>query len=448
MITILSKTMFTSCYMYLHSGLPQHQNGMYGLHHSFHHFQSFDPVQSLPLILNKTGDIWYGIIGKKHVGPEYVYPFPFAYTEENYNLDQVGRNITFMKELVYKFLTEAKEKDKQFLLYIGFFDVHRCGNIAKYGQFCEKFGDGTPGMGTIPDWHPVDYSPDDVYVPYFIQNTTAAKEDLAAQYRAVSRMDQGIGLFMQALKDFGYENDTIVIYTADNGIPFPNAKTNLYDPGMAEPMMISNPLARQRWGQETEAMASLTDIVPTILDWFGIPYPKYTIFGHNPVTLQGHSMLPLTEEEPASGWDTVFSSHNLHEVSMYYPTRVLRNKQYKLIHNVNYKMPYPIATDIYSSLTFQDLLHNTINGTATNWFKTLNQYYYRDPWELYDLEQDPHEMKNLASVPQYKDTFTKLASALHEWQNATDDPWLCAPNGVLENGSNGQPVCLTLDNNV
>ena len=53
------------------SGLPQHQNGMYGLHHTFHHFDSFDAVRSLPLLLQKE-NIRTGIIGKKHVGPETV----------------------------------------------------------------------------------------------------------------------------------------------------------------------------------------------------------------------------------------------------------------------------------------------------------------------------------------------------------------------------------------
>lgn len=52
-------------------GLPQHQNGMYGLHHSYHHFNSFDAVKSLPLVLQKN-NVRTGIIGKKHVGPETV----------------------------------------------------------------------------------------------------------------------------------------------------------------------------------------------------------------------------------------------------------------------------------------------------------------------------------------------------------------------------------------
>ncbi|KAL1005497.1 hypothetical protein UPYG_G00059870 [Umbra pygmaea] len=56
------------------TGLPQHQNGMYGLHQGVHHFNSFDGVQSLPLLLGQA-NIRTGIIGKKHVGPGPVYPF-------------------------------------------------------------------------------------------------------------------------------------------------------------------------------------------------------------------------------------------------------------------------------------------------------------------------------------------------------------------------------------
>ena len=52
-------------------GLPQHQNGMYGLHHDVHHFNTFDEVRSLPLLLEKA-NVRTGIIGKKHVGPESV----------------------------------------------------------------------------------------------------------------------------------------------------------------------------------------------------------------------------------------------------------------------------------------------------------------------------------------------------------------------------------------
>ena len=79
---------------------------MYGLHHDVHHFSSFDSnklgVVSVSKKLIDRG-VFTGIIGKKHVGPETVYPFDFAHTEENSSINQVGRNITRIKNLVEEF---------------------------------------------------------------------------------------------------------------------------------------------------------------------------------------------------------------------------------------------------------------------------------------------------------------------------------------------------------
>ena len=421
------------------TGLPQHQNGMYGLEHAFHHFQSFDQVMSLPRILNKTGGYWTGIIGKKHVAPESVYPYAYSFTEQDgYNINQVGRNITYMKELARNFLAKAQKSKEPFFLYIGFHDTHRgCGS-----GFCENFGDGSKGNGLIPDWNPVTYDPEDVEVPYFIQDTPTARKDIANLYKTISRLDQGVGLMMEALKDYGFDDNTLVMYVSDNGCPFPNAKTNLYESGMIEPMMISNPLNKERWGEKSTALVSTTNIVPTVLDWFGLKYPNYKIFGPHATTLQSDSLLPLTEKEPTEGWDTVFASHDFHEITMYYPMRVIRTKQFRLIKNLNFGMPYPMATDLYSAPTFQDILNNTLHNQTTKWFKTLQQYYWRDQYELYDIVNDPHEMKNLANNARYASTLKELQNKLHSWRDATDDPWICWPEGVYLGGE----TCHTLKN--
>lgn len=80
-----------------------------------------------------------------------------------------------------------------FFLYIAFHDPHRCGHTnPQYGNFCEKFGNGEPGMGVIEDWHPIYYKPEQVQLPYFVQDTPAARQDVAAQYTTISRLDQGI----------------------------------------------------------------------------------------------------------------------------------------------------------------------------------------------------------------------------------------------------------------
>ncbi|KAK2569718.1 N-sulfoglucosamine sulfohydrolase [Acropora cervicornis] len=431
------------------TGLPQHQNGMYGLHHDVHHFNSFDDVRSLPLLLQQA-NVRTGIIGKKHVGPEVVYPFEFSYTEEHHSILQVGRNITYIKELTQKFLQGSERDSRPFFLYIGFHDPHRCGHThPEYGSFCEKFGNGEPGMGLIPDWKPVLYSPDEVIVPYFVQDTPAARQDIAAQYTTISRLDQGIGLLLDEFRQAGFEDNTLIIYSSDNGIPFPTGRTNLLDPGMSEPYLVSSPYAPERWGELSDAMVSLLDIVPTVLDWYDISYPSYTVLGKD-VKLTGKSVLPLLHKETSAGWDTIFASHNLHEVTMYYPMRVVRNKAFKLIHNLNYKMPFPIDQDFFVSPTYQDLLNRTQEGKPTKWFRTLDQYYYRDQWELYDLKTDPKELKNLFGKPNYQGVVKELQGKLQVWQNITYDPWICSPGSVLEDKGRypRSGVCLSMHNGV
>ncbi|XP_022445121.1 N-sulphoglucosamine sulphohydrolase isoform X1 [Delphinapterus leucas] len=422
------------------TGLPQHQNGMYGLHQDVHHFNSFDRVQSLPLLLGRAG-VLTGIIGKKHVGPEMVYPFDFAYTEENGSVLQVGRNITRMKLLVRKFL--QTRDNRPFFLYVAFHDPHRCGHSQpQYGAFCEKFGNGESGMGQIPDWTPQTYNPKDVQVPYFVPDTPAARADLAAQYTTISRMDQGIGLVLQELRGAGVLNDTLVIFTSDNGIPFPSGRTNLYWPGTAEPMLVSSPEHPKRWGQVSEAYVSLLDLTPTILDWFSIPYPSYAIFGSKTVQLTGRSLLPALEAEPL--WTTVFGSQSHHEVTMSYPMRSVHHQNFHLVHNLHFKMPFPIDQDFYVSPTFQDLLNRTTAGRPTGWYKDLHHYYYRERWELFDRSQDPHETQNLATDPRYAQVLELLQTQLVKWQWETHDPWVCAPNGVLEEKLS--PQCRPLHN--
>ncbi|RZF43823.1 hypothetical protein LSTR_LSTR006364 [Laodelphax striatellus] len=416
------------------TGRPNHENGMYGLHNGYHNFNSLNKVDSLPKILSKHG-IRTGIIGKKHVGPSKNYKFDYEQTEENNSILQVGRNITKIKLLVREFLSQ--NKSKPFFLYVAFHDPHRCEHThPEYGYFCEKFGNGEQGMGTIKDWTPIYYVPDQVEVPYFVQDTPYSRIDIAKQYTTISRLDQGVGLVLKELKDAGHANDTLIIYTSDNGIPFPAGRTNLYDSGMAVPLLMSTQEFPERQNQVTYSLSSLLDVTPTVLDWFGIKYrPKMS-------PLQGKSLLPLLKKEPsfeeasasevADDEPAVFASHSLHEVTMYYPMRVIRTKHFKLIHNLNYRMPFPIDQDFYVSLSFQDLLNRTEQKQPLFWNRNLEEYYYRPEWQLFDLRLDPEETVNLISKPELKDVITTLKRRLSDWQKATNDPWICSPGGVLE----------------
>lgn len=468
------------------TGLPVHQNGMYGLHHSVHHFSSFPRVHSLPYILANNG-VRTGIVGKKHVGPEDVYPFEFAYTEETESIMQVGRNITRIRELVRTFLTD--NDTRPFFLYVGFHDPHRCGHThPEYGQFCEKFGDGTPGMGIIPDWQPTQYDPRYVEVPHFVQNTPAAQGDLAAQYRTLSRLDQGVGLVLGELTAAGHSQDTLVIYTSDNGIPFPIGRTNFYDPGIQEPLLLSSPFHPGSWGSSSSDLVSLLDLTPTVLAWFDMSYPHYSIWKKDgPVVLTGKSLLPflspwnitvrqtqthrentlshenltwntnskhhfnkikMENAETAANEPAVYASHDLHEVTMYYPMRAVRTASFKLVQNLHYRMPFPVDQDLYAAPAFQDILNRTREGEQLPWFTTLSNYYHRPRWQLYDLRRDPYERRNVAGKRRYGEVQATLEGRLHTWQKLTHDPWRCGPGAVLEDSANHavHPVCLPLYN--
>ena len=241
------------------TGLPTHQNGMYGLHQYPGNFQSNGDVLS---VVNLLADHGYktGVIGKHHVGPLPNYAFKYGTSAEHcwagalspspchadYNF--VTRNLTNMKLNARTFL-RVLEPRKPFLLYVGFGDAHRCGFESAVGSFCEFYGSGQAGQGTIPDWSPRFFTKEEVLVPDFLPDTDAVRADLAAQYTVVNRMDQGVGLLLSELEGAGVADTTLVFFFSDNGIPFPSGKTTFYEQGHREPLIIASPRQRQRGGR-------------------------------------------------------------------------------------------------------------------------------------------------------------------------------------------------------
>lgn len=80
------------------------------------------------------------------------------------------------------------------------------------------------------------------------------------------------------------------------------------------------------------------------------------------------------------------------------------------------------------------------------WYKTLDRYYKRDEWELYDLKSDGDELVNLASKPSMKEIQSRLEERLNKWLSVTEDPFRCAPHGVLQDQGEfkNNPQCMTL----
>lgn len=385
------------------TGLFNHANGQYGLEHAEHHFRSFDKVKSLPVML---GDAGYRTarVGKYHVGPESVYKF-----------DQVlggnSRNPVDMAERS-RSLIEAKS-DQPFFLYFAPNDPHRGARANWVPLKPNSFGNEPPGQepkGVVP----VHYKPDDVIVPPFLPDTPTCRAELAQYYESISRVDSGVGRLIQILKKAGKFDNTLIIYISDNGVPFPGAKTTVFEAGLNLPCIVRNPAAKKR-GVVNEAFVSWVDITPTILDFAKVkPAQKQK--------MHGRSFLPILEQEKPNGWEEVYASHTFHEVTMYYPMRTVRSGKYKLIWNIAYPLPFPFASDLYGSATWQDTLKHGEDYVYGK--RSVSAYEHRPQFELYDLEKDPDEIHNLADNVAHHEKLAELKQKLREFQKRTADPWV------------------------
>jgi N-sulfoglucosamine sulfohydrolase len=253
--------------------------------------------------------------------------------------------------------------------------------------------------------------PKKVPVPPFLPDIPECREELAEYYQAVDRLDEGVGRLLETLRAAGRREDTVVLFLSDNGIAFPGAKTNLYEPGMRLPLIVRAPGSKRR-GAASAAMVSWADITPTVLDLAGAR-PEGPRF-------HGRSFRAALEGEDPAGWDEVYGSHTFHEVTMYYPMRLVRGRRYKYILNLAHGLPFPFASDLWESATWQAFRERGLSHYGK---RPAEAYLHRPRHELYDLEADPHETRNLAADPEHRKVLEELQAKLKAWQESTGDPW-------------------------
>jgi len=401
-------TMFTNAYCtsascaasrsVILSGKFGHATGSYGHVHDYHHFSTYDSIKSLPVLLEKAG-YETARIGKYHVAPEQVYHF-------NTVLEADPRNTIEMAEQC----SEVLKSDKPFFLYFCTDDPHR-GHPFEPDPWDtpNSFGNKKEGYKGV---EAITYKPEDVLVPEFLPDTKQTREEIAEYYQSVSRIDQGFGKLMHMLQETGKADNTIVFYISDNGMAFPGAKTTVHEPGIKLPCIIKDP-TRNIKGFTSNAMISWVDLTPTILDMAEVNFDVNKF--------HGSSFYDVMGKDEFEGWDEIYASHTFHEITMYYPMRVVRNKNYKLIWNIAYSLEYPFASDLWASSTWQVIYRNNIEYFGP---KTVKDYLFRPEFELYDLDKDPNESNNLASDGTFKNILNNMKDKMKAFQTKTKDPWM------------------------
>jgi N-sulfoglucosamine sulfohydrolase len=371
------------------TGLHNHANGQYGHAHDFHKMSLLPHIRPLPALLKPAG-YRTGIAGKFHVAPTAQFGW-------DYNGEGRGRNVQSLAERFKGFL-EAGD-GRPWYMHIGYDDPHRLGR---------GFGNELEHPGVVKTV----FDPDRIQVPSFLPDNAATRREVAEYYQSANRFDQGVGMIFDLLRARGELDRTFVVIMSDNGMAFPNAKTNVYDAGSRLPFIVRGPGIRG--GTVNEAMIHWPDLAPTILDWAGAKGPEYA--------LHGRSFAPVLQEEKPSGWDQVHFSHTFHEITMYYPIRGTRTRKFKYLRNLYPELTFPQASDLWESPTWQSVAAMGDAGRVGQ--RPAAQYLHRPAEELYDLQQDPDEVNNLAHVPAHKATLETLRKETQDFRKRTKDPWL------------------------
>jgi N-sulfoglucosamine sulfohydrolase len=272
---------------------------------------------------------------------------------------------------------------------------------------------------------------DAVKVPGFFPDRTEIRSDIADYYFEVQRFDADCSKAISLLEKNGELDNTIIIMTGDNGMPFPRCKSNLYEMGVHVPLAL-------RWGDRVKPGRRVTDFVsfvdfaPTFLEAAGLEISQ---------NMTGRSLLPLlksvksgqiekTRDHAIFGKERHVPAQGIPEMGGY-PCRGLRNRRFLYIRNfapdrwpagVPEGATHPIGrfADCDNGPTKTFLMENRNHPDYKTFFDLC--FAKRPPEELYDLDKDPEQLNNIAGNPAYEQIRKKMSDQLMAELKTTGDP--------------------------
>jgi N-sulfoglucosamine sulfohydrolase len=284
--------------------------------------------------------------------------------------------------------------------------------------------------------------PRDVKVPVCLPDSEIVRKDLCDYYWEVQRFDREVGEILAVLTAQGELENTLVVMTGDNGLPFPRCKSNLYDTGTNVPLAMRWPGHIQR-GRTVEDFVSLQDLAPTFLEVAGLkPLPEMT----------GRSLLRILTSERSGrvdpARDHVLVGKERHawvrQDGLGYPCRAIRTYEYLYIRNFKPdRWPagdpagggesyYPgwVYGDIDGSPTKTYLIDHRDDPSVKKLFELA--VAKRPAEELFDLGKDPYQLHNVAGDPAYARVKEELAARLTAELRATGDPRVLGTGDVFD----------------
>lgn len=342
--------------------------------------------------------------------------------KENYRVSLTGkRHIAPEESFPFEFLNKSNNPDLQALEAF----MVRDGNqpFCAFACFSEPHTPWTKGDPSI-------YDPDKIVLPPYFVDTKETRQQLTEYYAEINHLDDEVGKIMDMLEKHNLTDNTLVIFSSEQGNAFPFAKWTLYDTGLQTAFIA-------RWPEKIEpntlshAMIEYVDITPTFVD----------VAGGRPIdNLDGKSFLPVLLGQTDQHKKYVYGIHTTRGInngSDYYGIRSVRSEKYKYIRNLTPEVVFE------NNITQQSAVHFEYWGSWVEQAKLkdrakelVDRYQHRPAEELYDIITDPLEMNNLAQNEDFKTVITEHSLLLDNWMSDQGDKGQETEMEALEHKAN------------
>jgi N-sulfoglucosamine sulfohydrolase len=315
--------------------------------------------------------------GKTHIQPRSI--FSFEYSAEKNNPDM---------KVIDRFLGECRQSKTPFCLFACSNEPHSPWNKGDASRY-------DPAKVTLP--------------PYFV-DTPETRHNFSNYLAEITYLDGQVGECLRLLEKHQVSDNTLVIFTSEQGSGFPFAKWTCYDNGLQNALIASWP-GKIKPGQVSDAMIEYVDVVPTFVSAAG---------GKPAQVLDGKSYLPVLLGQAKEHKKHVYGLHTTRGIingNDFFGIRSIRGEKYKLILNLTPEVRFQNACT--KNIVFRSWEEKA--KTDADAADKVKRYRHRPGVELYDLSSDPLEWKNVAEDPKFADIKNDLQTRLLAWMKSQGD---------------------------
>ena len=372
----------------LMTGRYPHKSGQEGFHYINH-----TTFPLLPEILREAGYL-NGILGKAwHSTPRQN--FRWDLIEDMKELGW-GRDCELYHKFTKQFLDMSKNEDKPFFLMLNSHDPHRPFHGNDEG-LKGKHGVSYPEPSRV-------YQDHEVEVPGFLPDIPDVRKEIAEYSSSIRRCDDTVGRVVDALKETGQYENTLIMFISDNGMAFPLSKTNCYLHSTKTPLIVTWPEVVRQSRVDEDHFINGIDFLATAVEAAG---------GDLPSEIDGKSFLNVIRGEADNSRTQVFTQFHETAAGKRYPMRCVQDKEFGYIFNPWSDGERLFQNESQSGRTFKAMKAEGENDSAIE--KRVNLFEYRVVEELYDFKNDPDAKVNLISNPKYREELAKLQDSLEAW---------------------------------